>query len=177
MTLRDLARQSEGISERLLSLMKGRVEAGDLWNGRHGLRNRFDRAKIVGLVQGRKRRQRAETLYDLRSHDGRSGKFRTTVDDPMPDPPDRRSGKLLTSGRDYCAHGFSVAESFRRKLLPLQLPASLVAGRNHRRHPDLLDLPAKQERLIAFDVVDAELHARRTGVHNGDALSHADGPY
>lgn len=94
-----LARQAEAVHHRIVSTMERRIEGERLRQVRARLANRGRKGGCGKLVERGERRERLQSLGDLRRKDHRLAELRTAVDDAVADRLDRRLKLALEPGQ------------------------------------------------------------------------------
>src|SRR6185437_14048385 len=140
-----------------LRAMECRVEAGDLREMRHGVRDHPNGREVVRLMQWRERDQSPERMNDVGRDLYRRGELGSAMHDSMTD------GGYTLLPEQFLAR----VQNLQRRSRVIQFgcrPAALgdgpprrVRDLQPRRDTDGLDLSAKTEQKIVVWVVDGEL--------------------
>ena len=157
----EAAWQGNSLRDRRLRLVKCRVEAGDLREGRRHLCDGPHGRHVVRLVQRRQRDQRLQLRHDRSVDPRRRGELRAAMDDPVANRDDAMAGEgtALTPRQEKLDRALMTeVGASRPRLLGDQVRA--VAHGEARRGRQPFDLAAQQRARRVFVEEDRELQAR-----------------
>lgn len=170
----DVPRQRKRLFDGRPRVMKGGVEAGNLWQiGRAG-QDGSDRRDVVRLMQRRERNQRFQRTQYVRIDPHRSDVALTAVHHPVSDRLDAVPLETRRQGLEQGSHGVCVAERcVVRPVFRLQGSAGPVLDEKTRGSTEPPDAASKHasQRLALFAEY-RELDARGAGIDDRNGVLH-----
>jgi hypothetical protein len=157
-----------------MTSVEGSVEAGDLQQMRLPLQNRADRAKIVGLMQGREGYEALEAADNRIVHNGRLTVVRPAMHNAMADGCGQVSAHLLSQERDDFIERRRHLAYFPSRPRVIDEGFSLDVFRHQMRAcADTVDLSfhAPLKLVMSDNCEQLELDARAAGVENQNGYS------